>query len=76
MRITIEIDDDVLQAVTALATFQGRTVGQVVSAVLRHELGSAASTRRVRNGVPQLPRRATGRVRPTMRLVNALRDDP
>ena len=74
MRTTLDIDDDVLQAAKELGALHGKTAGQVVS-----ELGPAgptpARTHRLRNGVPVLPRRPAGRPRPTMRLVNELRDD-
>jgi hypothetical protein len=38
------------------------------------ELESRSAARRVRNGVPLLPRRVPGAPRPTMKLVNDLRD--
>jgi hypothetical protein len=74
MRTTLDIDDDVLQAAKELAAMRGMTAGQVVSELARRAL-SPSGTPRVRNGVPVLPRRATGRPRPTMRLVNDLRDE-
>jgi len=74
MRTTLDIDDDVLQAAKELAALRGMTAGQVVSELARLAL-SPSGTRRVRNGVPLLSRRPAGRARPTMRLVNDLRDD-
>lgn len=74
MRTTLDIDDDVLQAAKELAALHGKTAGQVVSELARRAL-TPATTRRLRNGVPVLPRRPAGSPRPTMRLVNELRDD-
>ncbi len=75
MRTTLDIDTDVLQAAKELAELRGRTTGQVLSELARKGLEAPASTNRTRNGVPLLSRRATGAPRPTMKLVNDLRDD-
>jgi Arc/MetJ family transcription regulator len=74
VRTTLDIDDDVLQAAKELGALHGKTAGQVVSDLARRAL-SPSATHRLRNGVPVLPRRPAGRPRPTMRLVNQLRDD-
>ena len=74
MRTTLDIDDDVLQAAKELGALHRKTAGQVVSELARKAL-APAGTHRLRNGVPLLPRGAAGRPRPTMRLVNDLRDD-
>jgi hypothetical protein len=74
MRTTLDIDDDVLQAAKELGALQGKTAGQVVSELARRGLTPAASAR-LRNGVPVLPHRPAGKPRPTMRLVNELRDE-
>ena len=74
MRTTLDIDDDVLQAAKELGALQGKTAGKVVSELARQGL-SPVVTHRLRNGVPVLPRRPAGRARPTMRLVNDLRDE-
>jgi len=74
VRTTLDIDDDVLQAAKELGALHGKTAGQIVSELARKALTPAASGR-LRNGVPVLPRRQAGRRRPTMRLVNQLRDD-
>jgi hypothetical protein len=74
MRTTLDIDEDVLQAAKELAAVYGKTAGQVVSELARRALSPAAA-HRLRNGVPVLPRRPAGSPRPTMRLVNDLRDD-
>jgi hypothetical protein len=74
MRTTLEIDDDVLLAAKELAAVDGRTAGQVVSALARKGLEVRSPVRRSRNGVPLLPRRTSGAARPTMTLVNELKD--
>jgi len=74
MRTTLDIDDDVLQAVKEIAAVRGKTAGQALSELLRVAL-TPKRTARLRNGVPVLPRRPAGSPKPTMKLVNALRDD-
>lgn len=73
MRTTLDIDPDVLQAVKELAEARGVTAGKVMSDLVRKALERPAQTR-VRNGVPLLSRRPAGVPRPTMKLVNELRD--
>ena len=73
MRTTLDLDDDVLQAVKELAAFRGSTAGRVLSELARKALEPAAKTR-VRNGVPLLPVRP-GAARLTMKRVNELRDE-
>jgi hypothetical protein len=75
MRTTLDIDDDVLQAAKELASARGRTAGQTMSDLARAGLRPPARSVRVRNGVPLLPSRPLGAARPTMKLVNSLRDD-
>jgi hypothetical protein len=75
MRTTLDIADDVLHAAKELAAHRGTTTGQVLSDLARKALEPPRTTK-VRNGVPVLPRRPAGAPRPTMKLVNALRDDP
>ena len=74
MRTTLDVDDDVLQAAKELAAARGSTAGKVISELARKGLESPRGAR-VRNGVPLLPRRPAGAPRPTMKLVNELRDD-
>jgi hypothetical protein len=78
MRTTLDIDDDVLQAAKEIAANRRLTAGQVLSELARKGLEPESSAERVRlrNGVPILPRRPAGVTRPTMRLVNELRDQP
>ncbi len=73
MRTTLDIDEDVLQAAKEIAAVRGTTTGKVVSELARRGLEKPRPAR-VRNGVPLLPVRPGG-LRPTMKLVNELRDE-
>jgi hypothetical protein len=75
MRTTLDIDDDILQAVKELASNRGATAGRVISELARKAL-EPTEPPLVRNGVPLLRRRPPGSPKPTMALVNKLRDDP
>jgi hypothetical protein len=74
MRTTLDIDDDVLNAAKELAAARRTTAGRVISDLVRKALRPTSSARE-RNGVPLLPRRPASAPRPTMHLVNNLRDD-
>jgi hypothetical protein len=74
MRTTLDLDEDVLQAAKELASARGMTAGQVLSELARKALVPATRAH-VRNGVPVLPSRKAAAPRPTMKQVNALRDD-
>ncbi len=75
MRTTLSIDDDVLAAAKALAAMQRKTMGTVVSALIRQALQSQnAPSGNARNGVPLLPVRP-GAMPVTPELVNQLRDE-
>jgi len=74
VRTTLDLDDDVLQAVKELAAFQGSTAGKVLSGLARKALEPSGKKPRVRNGVPLLPVRPGG-TRLTMKRVNELRDE-
>ncbi len=75
MRTTLDIADDVLQAAKELALVRGETTGQVLSALARKGLAGPAHRGSTRNGVPLLARRPPNAPRPTMKLVNAHRDE-
>ena len=75
VRTTLDIADDVLQASKELAAVRGQTTGEVLSALARKGLEGPQQRARTRNGVPMLPRRRPGAPRPTMKVVNQLRDD-
>jgi hypothetical protein len=74
VRTTLDIDDDVLQAAKELAEIRRTTAGRVLSELARRALEPTGPVQ-LRNGVPVLPRRPAGTARPTMRLVNTLRDE-
>jgi hypothetical protein len=74
VRTTLDLDEDVLQAAKELAEARGTTAGRVISELARKGLAPTGAVR-TRNGVPVLPRRAPGAPRPTMKLVNQLRDE-
>ena len=74
VRTTLDLDEDVLQASKELAAATGSTTGRVVSDLVRKAL-RRDSTGDMRNGVPLLPRRPPEALRPTMALVNRLRDE-
>ena len=75
VRTTLDLDEDVLQAAKELAATRGTTAGRVISELARKALTPTRASR-IRNGVPVLPRRPSGAARPTMKLVNTLRDEP
>lgn len=74
MRTTLDVDDDVLQAAKELAEARGVTAGKALSDLARVGLAPRRASK-ARNGVPLLPRRPAGSPTPTLKLVNALRDD-
>ena len=74
VRTTLDLDEDVLQAVKELAITRGTTAGKVISELARKALTPTRGSR-VRNGVPLLARRPAGARRPTMKQVNDLRDE-
>jgi hypothetical protein len=74
MRTTLDLDDDVLTAVKALAAHRGRTAGQVLSDLARQGLAANRPRQRVRNGVPLLPSKP-GRI-VTPQMVEDALDEP
>jgi hypothetical protein len=75
MGTTLDIDDDVLQAVKEIASNRGTTAGSVLSDLARKAL-EPTEPPLIRNGVPLLARRPAHSPKPTMALVNGLRDEP
>ena len=73
MRTTLDIDGDILQAAKEIAASRATTTGRVLSDLARQALEPKRAPR-VRNGVPLMPQRPKGSPRPTMALVNRLRD--
>jgi hypothetical protein len=75
VRTTLDLDDDILQAVKELGQLQRKTAGQMLSELARKALAPAQSTRaRIKNGVPLLPSRPGAPIM-TMADVNRLRDE-
>jgi hypothetical protein len=74
VRTTLDIDDDVLQAAKELAANRRKTTGKVLSDLARQAL-EPRGRQPVRNGVLLLARRPRGGAKPTMELVNRLRDE-
>ena len=74
VRTTLSIDDDVLAAARHLAERQQRTIGEVVTDLMRQSLQPPARKRATRNGVPLLPSGRSGKA-VSADLVNALRDE-
>jgi hypothetical protein len=74
VRTTLDIDDDVLQAAKELAGNRRKTTGKVLSDLARQAL-EPRGRQPVRNGVRLLARRRRGSPKPTMDLVNRLRDE-
>jgi hypothetical protein len=74
MRTTLDIDDDVLQAAKEIAAIRRTTAGKILSDLARKALTPSRSTPE-RNGVPLMPRRPKGSLRPIIDKVNRLRDE-
>lgn len=74
MRTTLSIDDDVLAAARAMATLQGKSLGEVITSLAREALTPEDLTVETRNGIPLLPLRPDARP-VTLEMVNALRDE-
>ena len=74
MRTTLAIDDDVLAAAKELATTEGKSVGEVITALARRALRPAETGRKTRNGVPLLPVNPNA-PRVTSELVHQLREE-
>jgi len=76
MRTTLDIEDDVLQAVKELAQREGSTAGRVLSELARRGLAAQGPAKeqfsRTRGGVPLLPSR--GEI-VTLEKVRKLRDE-
>ncbi|MBU1345771.1 MAG: CopG family transcriptional regulator [Alphaproteobacteria bacterium] len=72
MRTTLTIDDDLLLRAKAIAEYEDRSIGAVVSDFLRRAMKPDEPAPVYRNGIQLLPKR--GQVI-TLDMVNALRDD-
>ena len=76
MRTTLDLDDDLLEAVKELAAARHTTAGRIVSDLVRKGLDTPARAQKIRNGVPLMPRRPAGSPPLTGKLVNELLDEP
>jgi hypothetical protein len=74
MRTTLSIDDDVIAAAKELATRQGKTVGKVISDLVRQALSVKRPKTRSRSGIRLLPLQP-GAKRVTTEVVIQLFDD-
>ena len=74
MRTTLTIDDDVLSAARHIAEAERRTIGEVVSDLVRRALVPADPAPTYRNGILLLPDRE-GVPPVTLDMINRLRDD-
>ena len=74
MRTTVNLDDDVLRATKELASLTGRTMGEVLSELVREALARTDSEASVRNGVPVLEPTAEAKM-VTSEDVDRLLDD-
>jgi hypothetical protein len=73
MRTTLKIDDDILNAAKAMASQQGKPLGDIISGLARRALQRPQSGAS-RNGIPLLcPPAQAAPV--TLDIVNALRDE-
>jgi len=73
VRTTLAIDDDVLLAAKAMARQQDRSVGEVISDLVRRSLRRPQSGD-ARNGIPLLSSQAGSRM-VDLEMVNTLRDE-
>jgi len=74
MRTTLEIEDEILLTVKAIAQQRKTTAGDVVSSLLRESLAPKDFKVEYRNGVPLLPRRPHGPV-VTAEMIDRLADE-
>ena len=74
MRITLDIDEDVLKNAKELAARRGTTVGSILPELARSALAPRSRSSRKRNGVPILPKRRGARI-VTPEPVNRIRDE-
>lgn len=73
MRTTLDLDQDVLNAVKELAEMKRQTAGRVASDLLRRAL-TPKRTYKVRNGVPIIQAKPGQHIL-TMEMVNRARDE-
>lgn len=74
MRTTLTIDDDLLSIARERADFQRRTVGEVISEMMRTAIAAPLKEVRSVNGLILLPKNPNARP-VTLEHVNELRDE-
>ncbi len=74
MRTTLTIDDDVLVAVKEMAAHQQKSLGEVMSALVRQALVPVRPVCAERNGIPLLSV-PSGAAPVMLEMVNQLRDE-
>jgi hypothetical protein len=75
VRTTLNIEDDVLETVKAMAARDRKPLGEVVSGMLRRAIEpSTSGPRKMRNGIPLFPVSSQARV-VTPEVVKELLDD-
>jgi len=74
MRTTLSIDDDVMAAAKAIAEREKKTVGEIVSTLVRKALQPPRPGGRTRNGIPLLSTHGAPKT-VTLDVVNRLRDE-
>ena len=74
MRTTLNLDDDVLETAKALATRQKKSLGEVISGLVRRAVEPPPGERSERNGVPLFPVRQGARP-VTAEIVKELLDE-
>jgi hypothetical protein len=76
MRTTINIEDDILEAVKAVAARDQKPLGEVVSAMLRRAVEPNPSSRKkTRNGIPLFPISANARAVTPQQIKELLESD-
>lgn len=73
MRTTVDLEEDVLLAAKEIARQQGRTLGRVLSDLIRQALSQRTPVA-IKHGLPQFPIQPDAGV-VTLDLVNRLRDE-
>jgi hypothetical protein len=74
MRITLDIDEDVLECAKELAARRRTTAGRALSELARSALAPRDHPARKRSGVPLLPKQRVTRL-VTPNIVNRLRNE-
>lgn len=74
MRTTLDLDDDVLQAIKSLAGHRGISAGRLLSELAREAL-KPDGARKKRHGFILFPAAKKGRPAAALELVNRLRDE-